>query len=124
MKGSTLKIAVAITAFLAIVMFINMAGTSIGLPAGTTDKLLFALPGIVVFFMGVITLATTGVSIFALPGFTALGLGIDILLGAVQTHAIYPIEQIGGATIAQTQWIIVIFCALIGGIIAAMSRGR
>ena len=124
MKSSTLKIAIAVTAFIVIIMFINMAGTSIGLPADTSDKLLFALPGIVVFFIGVITLAMTGVSVFALPGFSALGIGIDILLGAVQTHGIYPIEQVAGASIAQTQWIIVIFCALIGGIIAAMSRGR
>jgi hypothetical protein len=124
MKSSTLKIVIAITAFIVIIMFINMAGTSIGLPANTSDQLLYALPGIVVFFLGVITLVMTGVSVFALPGFSALGIGIDILLGAVQTHNIYPIEQIGGASIAQTQWIIVIFCALIGGIIAAMSRGR
>lgn len=124
MKNSTFKIVAAITAFLVIVMFLNYAGTLIGLPANTTTQILYAMPGIVIFFIGAGIIFSTGISIFALPGFSALGIGLAILLGAVQIHNIYPVEQIGGATIAQVQWIVIILTSVVGGIIAASSRGR
>ena len=123
MNGIT-KTLMAVVGLLAIIMFVMYAPATLNLPAGTTAKLIVVLPGLLLFFIGIGILVTQGVSVFALPGFGLLGIGVAFLLESIQTNAIYPIVSVGGATIAQYQWIIIILCTMIGGVIAAMSRDR
>ena len=122
MKNSTFKIVAAITAFLAIIIFIMYAGTEVGLPVNTNEKIIAVMPGILVFFIGVGILVKTGASVFALPGFSALGIGLAILLGTLQNSGIYPVANVIGASLAQVQWLTIVMCSLVGGAIAAISR--
>jgi hypothetical protein len=125
MKSSTFKIVAAITAFLAIIIFLLYAGNQIGLPANTNTQLIAVMPSIMVFFISVGVLIKTGASVFALPAFTGLGLGLALLLGTLEAQLIYPVASIaGGATLPQVQWLCIILCALVGGAVAAISRGR
>ena len=123
MKNSTFKIVAAITAFLAIIIFILYAGTGLGLPANTNTQLIAVMPSILVFFISVGILVKTGASVFALPGFTGLGLGLALLMGTLEASAIYPVASIaGGASLQQVQWLVIILCSLVGGAVAAISR--
>lgn len=125
MKNSTLRIVMALTAFIAIVIFVLYAGTQIGLPAIANTHIIAVIPSILVFFISVGVLLSTGVSIFALPGFTGMGIGLALLLGTLENNGIYPIASIaGGATLAQVQLLVIILCALVGAAVAAVSRGR
>ena len=124
MKVSEIRMIMAVTLLLAVIVFTMYAGPTIGLPADTTEKLINVLPGIFVFFVGAALLAWQGVSIFSLPGFMALGIGLAVLIGEIEAFAVYPVAPAGGPTLEQVQWIIIILCALIGGALAAVSKGR
>ena len=124
MKNSTFKIVAALVAFIAIVLFVRYAGTSIGLSATITQQLLVVMPGVFVFFLGVGMLIKVGTGVFALPAFATLGIGLAILLGSIQTGGLYPIETIGGATLQQVQLLVITMASLVGGMVAALSRGK
>ena len=120
----TLKIVLAVVAFLAIIIFTMYGSTDLGLSPQTPVKLINVLPGIFIFAVGAITLVRSGVSVFALPSFSALGIGMAVLLGSIENFNIYPVHVAGGATLVQIQWIVIILTTMVGAIVAAMSRGR
>jgi hypothetical protein len=123
-RNSTLKIVIAVVAFLAIIIFLMYGSADLGLSAETPVKMVNVMPALIFFAIGCITLVKNGVSVFALPSFSALGIGMALLLGSIENFKIYPVTFSGGATLVQVQWIVIILTTMVGAIVAAMSRGR
>lgn len=122
MKGSMLKIPMAVVGVLAIVIFLIFAGESLGLPSDTPTQLSAVLPGMIIFFVGVVVIGTQGLSVFAFPGFLGIGIGLALLMGEMNTaNIVIPSVAKGGLTLEQMQYFVIIVCGLFGAGIAGMS---
>jgi len=119
---STFMMVAAMALMAVVVIFLVFYSTTLNLPTNTAEMFIAILPGLFLFFVGVMTLWMAKVSLFAFPGFTILGIGIAVLLGEIETSGFYPIYVAGGPTIGQYQWAMVLLCSMIGAVVAAGSR--
>ena len=83
-----LKIVGAILGVLIIGIFLVYAGDDIGINAEVNNDLIGVLPGLSVVIIGCLILGANTSEMFILPGFGAIGVGMAILLGEMNTFGI------------------------------------
>ena len=82
------KIVGAILGVLIIAIFLVYAGDYVGIDAEVSTDLIGVFPGLCFIIVGCLILGTFRNEMFILPGFGAIGIGLAILLGEMNTFGI------------------------------------
>lgn len=118
---STVKIILSIIMIMIPIFFLVYAAVYVGLPANTASIMVGIVPGISLFLVGGYTLMTQRTPYAVLPSIMTIGIGLAVLAGEFVSIGIVTI--VGDPTLAQIQYFMIGFCALLG-VVATISRVR
>lgn len=122
-KHADLRVVLSILLTVFIVLVLVYIGGDLGFDSEFVTDLISLLPGLFLFIVGAFVLMYQGTGPYAIPGFGILGVGLCLLMGYMNDAGILvPSMLVAGMTLAQVQLGVLVFCILIGAVVAAGGR--
>lgn len=119
-KDSTIAIMFLVAILIVTVMFLGDYAPSLGISSSLTDMFIQVIPGVFITLLGLVGASKArGASIVG--SFMAIGVGLALLLGEMNTAGILTEWILSGVTLIQVQGIVIIFTIIFGGAIYASS---
>ena len=114
--------AVIIAVIVVVVFFIYGGDTLLGFDTGFKTDLVVLLPGIAIFAIGCITIASVRGGMM-IAGFGLVGLSFAYLVGQMNTLGLWIPEMLTSSfTISNMQLTLIVICFLVGSVFAAATR--
>ena len=123
-RDTTFAIAGTVVLFLAIIFFMLNYAPSLGFSPTSGTDLITILPGIAIFAIGILIIATVRNYLFFFPAITVMGIGFSFLMGELYDLGIVTPIMLEGLSLSQLQLWIVIISALVGACVTGILSRR
>lgn len=123
-RNFNLAVIIAFVPLVALAYFLSQGyAVELGFDSGMASDIMGALPGLFLFIIGMGIIATIEIGNPAIvAGFTTIGIGIAFLLQTLYTNGVITEIMLDPATILQVEEMVIIGCAMVGGVAWASCR--